>query len=131
METSHLVLQLSDFFLDAFHACFMIFVTIGWAFRKTRKIHLLSVALVVFSWVVLGIWYGIGYCFVTDLHWAIKHQLGETELPNSYIAYFVQHLFGVVLSDLQINVLSVAILIAAVILSIILNIRDWKQNSFS
>lgn len=84
-----------------------------------------------FSWVVLGIWYGIGYCFVTDLHWAIKHQLGETELPNSYIAYFVQHLFGVVLSDLQINVLSVAILIAAVILSIILNIRDWKQNSFS
>lgn len=106
----------------------MIFVIVAWAFKKTRKVHLLSVFLIVFSWVGLGIWFGWGYCFVTDLHWGIKHQLGEVNLPNSYIAYFIEQCLGVTLSDLQINVLSVAVLIAVVILSVILNIRDWTKT---
>jgi hypothetical protein len=42
-----------------------------------------------FSWLVLGLKYGLGYCFLTDRHWYIKRQLGETDLPASFVKYFL------------------------------------------
>jgi hypothetical protein len=42
-----------------------------------------------FSWLVLGLKYGLGYCFLTDWHWDIKRKLGETDLPASFVKYFL------------------------------------------
>ena len=52
---------------------------------KTRKLHLISLGLTTFSWLVPGIWYGFGYCFLTDRHWEIKEKFGQTGLPASFI----------------------------------------------
>ncbi|MGI9543086.1 MAG: DUF2784 domain-containing protein [Cyclobacteriaceae bacterium] len=61
---------------------------------KTRKLHLAVVGVTLGSWLVLGIWYGFGYCFLTDWHWNIKEKLGETDLPNSFVKYFADQITG-------------------------------------
>ena len=60
----------------------------GWIFPFFRKGHLWLVGATLFSWFVMGFWYGFGYCFLTDWHWQIKYQLGETGLPASFVKYF-------------------------------------------
>ncbi|MBT3271653.1 MAG: DUF2784 family protein, partial [Spirochaetales bacterium] len=52
-----------------FHSCVIIFNLTGWIWRKTRIPHLILIGLTAFSWFVLGIWYGFGYCPSTDWHW--------------------------------------------------------------
>lgn len=71
------------------HIIIILFNLFGWIWIRTRKIHLLVVIVTIFSWLVLGLRYGVGYCFLTDWHWSIKRKLGETDLPSSFIKYFI------------------------------------------
>jgi hypothetical protein len=66
----------------------------GWIWPKTRKAHLIVLAGTAASWFLLGIWYGWGYCFLTDWHWDVKEKLGETNLPNSFVKYFADKVTG-------------------------------------
>ncbi|MCC5921935.1 MAG: DUF2784 domain-containing protein [Cyclobacteriaceae bacterium] len=75
------MLIFADLFFTAFHTLFIVFNVVGWAFEKTRKTHLVTISLTLMSWGVLGIWYGFGYCPLTDWHWQVLRALGETELP--------------------------------------------------
>ena len=61
----------------------------GWIWVKTRKWHFWLMIVTIFSWLVLGLKYGLGYCFLTDWHWEVKRKLGETDLPASFIKYFL------------------------------------------
>lgn len=61
----------------------------GWMFPRTRRAHLLLVTMTLFSWVVPGFRYGLGYCFVTDWHWQVLEAEGVTDLPASYISYIL------------------------------------------
>ena len=70
------------------HIMVITFNLTGWIWEKARKLHLVVVAGTLFSWIVLGLRYGMGYCFLTDWHWDVKYQLGETDLPASFIKYF-------------------------------------------
>ena len=88
------MLRLLDIFFFAFHTSLIAFVLFGWAWRKTRRAHLIVSGLTLFSWVGLGIWYGFGYCPCTDWHWHVREQLGETNLPNSYIKYLLDAVTG-------------------------------------
>jgi len=71
------------------HIVIILFNLFGWIWIRTRKIHLLVVFATIFSWLVLGLKFGLGYCFLTDWHWNIKRSLGETNLPPSFIKYFI------------------------------------------
>lgn len=71
------------------HIVIILFNLFGWIWIRTRKAHLWVMMITIFSWLVLGLKFGIGYCFLTDWHWTIKRQLGETELPASFIKYFL------------------------------------------
>ena len=53
-----------NIFFFVFHTVFTLFNMGGWAFPKTRKLHLITLSLTAFSWFILGIWYGWGFCFV-------------------------------------------------------------------
>ena len=66
----------------------------GWMFQRTRRAHLALVSLTLFSWIVLGYFYGFGYCFLTDWHWQILEARGHTGLPASYVAYVIENLTG-------------------------------------
>jgi hypothetical protein len=72
----------------------VLFFLVGWIPKRTRIAHVITVLGIAFSWFIIGIWKGMGYCFLTDWHWQIKEQLGETNLPNGFIIYIVSKLAG-------------------------------------
>lgn len=83
-----------DFLLTIIHLFVIGFNLLGWIWKPTRKLHFYFAMTTLFCWVVLGIWYGLGYCPITDWQWNIKTQLGEQNLPASFIKYFVDKLTG-------------------------------------
>lgn len=86
--------QFLNIFFFVFHTVFTLFNCVGWAFAKTRKLHLVTMLLTIFSWFVLGIWYGWGYCTCTDWHWQVRDILGYQDRSNSYIHFLLLKLTG-------------------------------------
>ena len=119
--------QLLNIFFFAFHTIFTLFNIVGWAFRKTRRLHLITVSLTAFSWFVLGIWYGWGYCFCTDWHWDIRDKLGYTDESNSYIHFLILKLTGVNMNPKLVDSVTLIVFLVSFVLSIWLNIRDKSR----
>ena len=88
------MLKLLDIFYTCLHLLIICFNLFGWIWSKTRKLHLVFVGLTLASWFILGIWYGIGYCPITDWQWDVKRKLGETNLPSSFVKYFADKITG-------------------------------------
>jgi Protein of Unknown function (DUF2784) len=82
---------LDHFFLVS-HVVIIFFALFGWIPARTRKLHLIFIGITVFSWVILGYFYGWGYCFWTDWHWRVREKLGRPEPPVSFIKFFVDAL---------------------------------------
>ena len=123
--------QFLNVFFFAFHTAFTLFNIVGWAFRSTRKWHLITVLLTAFSWFVLGIWYGWGYCFCTDWHWAVRAKLGFTDESNSYIHFLIIKLTGINLSEKLVEYGTLIIFLLSFVLSAILNWKDhFKRRMF-
>lgn len=76
------------------HVLVIGFNLLGWIWNSTRRLHLVIVLLTIVSWLILGFWYGFGYCFLTDWHWEIKRELGEADLPSSFITYLLNKQLG-------------------------------------
>jgi hypothetical protein len=88
------LLRFLDILLTIVHLLVIGFNLFGWIWPRTRKAHLVCVLLTAASWLVLGIWFGWGYCPITDWQWDVKHKLGEQNLPNSFIKYYADKLAG-------------------------------------
>ena len=115
------MLKLLDFLLTLVHLSIIMFNLFGWIPKRTRKAHIVSVALTTASWFILGIWYGVGYCPFTDWQWKVKEQLGEKNLPGNFVEYFLEKLTGYNFSPTFINTLIAVCFFAAVILSLFVN----------
>ena len=116
-----------DVFFLVFHTALIGFNLTGWIWKKTRRLHLGVISLTIFSWVGLGFFYGFGYCPCTDWHWQVKHALGETGLPASYVKYYLDALTGLDWEPLVVDG-SVAVLgLAAFGVSVWLNVRDRRR----
>lgn len=83
-----------DIFFTVFHTSLVLFILTGWLWRKTRKLHLAVVLLTAASWLILGIFYGLGYCPFTEWHFNVLEKLGHTGLPASYISFLVMRITG-------------------------------------
>lgn len=94
LTTSHLLLRLLDLTLLGVHGSLVIFNASGWAWKRTRRLHLWTASATVASWFGLGAAFGWGYCPLTDWHWRIKAALGETGLPASWVKYYLDRLTG-------------------------------------
>jgi hypothetical protein len=79
------MLVLLDNALFVFHALWIAFNMTGWAFRRTRLLHLATMAATACSWFVLGAFYGWEYCLCTDWHFQIRRQLGYRDEATNYI----------------------------------------------
>jgi hypothetical protein len=88
------VLKLLDIFYTLLHLLIIGFNLLGWIWPKTRRLHLIIVAVTLLCWFGLGIWYGWGYCPVTDWQWYVKEKLGETNLPDSFVKYYADKITG-------------------------------------
>ena len=119
---------LLDIFFLVFHTLLMLFNLMGWIWRKTRRLHLAVLTLTCLSWFGLGLFYGFGYCPSTDWHWQVKQELGETDLPASYVKYYLDLLTGL---DWDSNFVDISVLLlglAALGASAWLNRRDWRRS---
>jgi hypothetical protein len=120
------MLQFLNSFFFVFHTVFTLFNITGWGFRKTRRLNLVTLLLTAFSWFVLGIWYGWGYCFCTDWHWQVREKLGYHDQRQSYIQFLVYKLTGKLFNEELVNYTTLIVFLLSLALSILLNVRDSK-----
>ena len=109
------------------HSSLVVFNLTGWIWRRTRRWHLAVIGLTVLSWFGLGLFYGWGYCPCTDWHWDVKRALGETNLPNSYIKYYLDRTSGLDWDPQVVDVLVLACGLGALVISVWLNVQDWRR----
>jgi len=122
------MLQFLDYFFLIFHAVFTIFNMTGWIWKKTRKVHLATIAATAFSWFIIGIWYGWGFCFCTDWHWRVREALGRPIRSYSYIHFLILETTGMDLPPAMVDNATMAIFIACCCMSILLNTRDYLRH---
>lgn len=115
------MLKLLDIFYTILHLVIIGFNLFGWIWPRTRKAHLIVITATAASWFILGIWYGWGYCPITDWQWEVKEKLGETNLPNSFIKYFADKITGKDFPPALVDKVTVGCLVAAIILSLYFN----------
>lgn len=121
-------LILADLSFVLFHSALTIFNALGWVFRKTRKWNLITLILTGLSWTVLGLFYGLGYCPLTDWHFQILRKLGEENLPSSYIEYLAERISGLRVSAELADTATGIVFIVALGVSATLNIRDQRKK---
>ena len=119
------ILIFLDYFFIIFHTVFILFNLTGWMFRKTRKIHFATMLLTFFSWFILGIWFGWGYCFCTDWHWKVRTALGYANGSRSYIHFLLNMILGVNLNENLVINLTLFCFALCLALSILLNTKDF------
>jgi hypothetical protein len=121
--------RIGDIGFEILHTSLLCFVVFGWLFKRTRRAHIILLAFILISWIGLGYWYGWGYCLLTDVHWDIKTNLGESELPSSFIAYVFKKVLRVHLSTEVVDTLSYGLLLISLVMSIFLNVLDYKRKN--
>jgi len=114
-------LQLLDLLLIIVHFVVIGFNLFGWIWKRTRRAHFIVICATAACWFILGIWFGIGYCPITDWDWQIKEKLGIHNLPNSFIKYYADMLTGQSIDANLIDTLTAAGFFLAAILSIYFN----------
>lgn len=122
------MLYLLDQFYTILHLLIIGFNLLGWIWPKTRKAHFISILLTAGSWFLLGIWFGLGYCPVTDWQWQVKEKLGEKHLPVSFIEYFGEKILGLSLNTSLVNIVTVSAFLLAAMFSVYVNFFLEKKH---
>ena len=121
------IYSFADKFFFIFHVVLILFNVFGWIFKPFRKWNLITLLLTAFSWTVLGIFYGFGYCFLTDWHWEVREKLGYTNESNSYIHFLISELTGISLNERVVDIATLIVFIMALSASVAVNIR-WRRS---
>jgi hypothetical protein len=119
-----------DVFFLLFHSSLIIFNLFGWIFRKTRFWNLVTLSLTGASWIILGIIVGtLGFCPLTQWHFNVLQKLGENDLPSSYVKYLVDRITGYDINPAVVDKATLYSFLAALTISLFLNIRDFRKRS--
>src|SRR5690606_29403947 len=114
-------------FFYLFHIVLILFNLFGWIIPRWRRWNLLTLLLTAFSWFVLGIFYGFGYCFLTDWHWEIRQELGYPTQSHSYIHFLITDLTSIQMKERTVDVLTAVFCFVAMVASVIVNLRDRRR----
>jgi len=123
-----MLLSFLNKFFFVFHSILILFNLFGWTWRKTRKLNLIGLSLTVFSWFILGIWYGFGFCPSTEWHWQIRRELGYYDMESSYIKFLINSFTGVEVNGMLVDIFTVVFLLMALSASILTNMRDFREK---
>ncbi|MBL7700742.1 MAG: DUF2784 domain-containing protein [Ferruginibacter sp.] len=121
--------QFLNIFFFVFHTAFTLFNCVGWAFAKARKLHLFTMLLTVFSWFVLGIWYGWGYCACTEWHGQAREALGHQDRSNSYIHFLLLKLTGKNVDPQLVENATLIIFIACFVLNVVFHLIQRRKTA--
>lgn len=117
-----------NLFFFVFHTFIILFILFGWIWRKMRKANLALILLTAFSWFILGIWFGYGYCPCTDWHWNVRMKLGIHDMASSYVEFLIETFTGWDLSRKFVDGIALIFIAAAFLASITTNLKDWKKR---
>lgn len=121
-------LALLDVLFSILHLLIIGFNLFGWIFKATRRIHFWFTMLTLFCWTILGIWFGLGYCPITDWQWQVKEKMGEQNLPASFIKYFADKVTGANVNAELIDILTLGLFLIAIGISVKLNFFNKKSR---
>jgi len=88
------VLALADWLFTALHVGVVLGFLFLWVPKRTKRLYPWLVGAVATSWLLLGAWKGLGYCFLTDWHWRVKRARGEVSMPGSFLKYAADAVAG-------------------------------------
>lgn len=131
MGLPHWALEVLDYALMCFHLLIIGINVFGWIWPRTRRLQRGVLFLTILSWIGLGAFYGLGYCFLTDWHWSIKRQLGERALPPSYIQYVLHNQLGFNLPDLWVDVGTAAVFVLLLLITVGQMLSSKRKSSRS
>jgi len=129
-KTSHpsIILYMMNIFFHLIHLAIVFFFLFGWLSSKTLLAHFLLSILILFSWSGLGIFYGFGYCLVTDIQWKIKKRMGQEPYTEYYIKYMLDKLTGLDLNSHTVNAITTYTFFIILLMSTVLILN--RQFSF-
>lgn len=122
------ILKIIDAFFFGFHSILVLFNVFGWLIPRWRFANFITLSLTAFSWFILGIWFGWGYCICTHWHWQVRDMLGNHDMSSSYIHFLILKITNI---DIPINLVdsyTVIVFVLALIISTYLNVRKWMTN---
>lgn len=115
-----------DIFFVVFHTSVVFFNLFGWIWKKTRRANLYLLLLTGASWGGLGLFYGMGYCPLTDWHFRILEKMGMSNLPNSYMKYLADRITGMSFNQDIVDFLTLYLYLAALVISLVINYNDRR-----
>ena len=124
-----MIYQFLNYFFFCFHSLLILFNSLGWIFRKTRRWNLFTLLLTACSWFVLGIWYGWGYCVFTDWHWVVRRHIGYQAMSNSYVHFLVLKITGISFPESVVDIVTALVFFSSLVLSIWVNVRDYRWRN--
>jgi hypothetical protein len=114
-------LKIVDILFTVLHLVIIGFNLLGWIWPRTRRLHFIGILVTAGCWFILGIWYGIGYCPITDWQWQVKEKLGEHDLPGSFVKYFIDKISGGSVNATLVDVMTAVCFFMAILLSVYVN----------
>lgn len=123
------LLAIANIFFWVFHTLLILFNMLGWIWRCTRKWNLICLLATAVSWFVMGLRYGIGYCLCTDWHFQIREQMGIYDGAETYIQLLAAKLTGLQIPTSVLNPIAGVVFGVSIVMSVTLNIRDWRTTS--
>ncbi len=120
--------KILDLFFLFFHSVLVLFNLFGWIWKRTLKWNLITLLLTGGSWFILGIFYGMGYCPLTDWHFKVLRHLGNQDLPNSYMKYIGDRITGLDFDAALVDILTLVCFFAALAVSLTLNVLNWYRK---
>lgn len=113
-------------FFFVFHIGLILFNLFGWMKPSWRKWNLVTLVLTALSWFLLGIFYGFGYCFLTDWHWEIREKLGYQTESDSYIHFLLTELLPISISEKLVDTFTAILFFMALAISIFVNVKSSR-----
>jgi hypothetical protein len=117
-----------NIFFHFVHLAIVFFFLFGWLSSKTLLAHFILSILILLSWSGLGVFYGFGYCLVTDIQWKIKKRMGQEPYTEYYIKYMLDKLTGLDLNSHTVNAITTAAFFIILLFSTVLILN--RQFSF-
>ncbi len=128
-EAHRLALQSLNVLFLLFHTGLILFNSLGWAFRRTRRWSLATLGATAFSWFVMGIWHGIGYCLCTDLHWQVRQSLGYRDASDTYLGFLFESFTSWRPNSATLDWIAGSVFAVSFVLNVLLVVRDARSTS--
>ena len=95
-----------NIFFHLVHLAIIFFFLFGWLLSQTILAHFILSILILLSWYGLGIFFGFGYCLITDIQWKIKKRMDQEPYTEYYIKYMLDKMTGLDLNPNTVNAIT-------------------------